>query len=151
MKVAFLGCSNFSSIVLDRLLKSHHEVVCVVSSLDKKVGRGGKVEYGELKKFALSHNLPLLQYKSVSKEGFDEIKSFAPDVLVTASFGQLLKQNILSLAKYGCINVHASLLPKYRGSAPINWAIISGEKQSGITIMQTALKLDSGDMILTKS
>lgn len=151
MRVAFLGCSKFSSIVLDRLLKSHHKVVCVVSSLDKKVGRGGKVEFSDIKKYALAQKLPILQFKSVSKEGAELIKSYQPDVLVTASFGQILNKNILELAKYGCINVHASLLPLYRGSAPINWAIINGEKQTGITIMQTVLKLDAGDMLLKES
>lgn len=151
MKVAFLGCSEFSTIVLNRLLQSRHKVVCVVSSLDKERGRGKKVEMSEIKRFAFSHDLPILQYKSVSKSGEEEIKSYNPDVLVTASFGQLLRENILNLAPYGVINVHASLLPKYRGSAPINFCLINGESKTGITIMQTALKLDSGDMILQKS
>ena len=151
MKVAFLGCSQFSTIVLDRLMQSHHQVVCVVSSIDKESGRGKHIELSEIKKYALSHNLPILQYKRVSKEGEEDIKKFAPDVLVTASFGQMLKENILNLAPYGVINVHASLLPKYRGSAPINYCIINGEKETGITIMQTALAMDSGDIILQKS
>lgn len=151
MRVAFLGNSEFSATILDMLRKSsRHSVVCVVSSIDKKSGRGNKVIYSDVKKYALSNNLPFLQFKSVSREGEEAIRRFMPDVLVTASFGQMLKENILNLAPYGVINVHASLLPKYRGSAPINYAIINGEKKTGITIMKTALSLDSGDMILKK-
>ncbi len=151
MRVVFLGCSQFSTIVLNRLIESHHEVVCVVSSIDKESGRGKHIEESEIKKFAKSHNIPILQYKSVSRQGEDEIKSFSPDVLVTASFGQMLRENILNLAPYGVINVHASLLPKYRGSCPINYCLINGEKETGITIMQTALSMDSGDILLQKT
>ena len=150
MRVAFLGNSEFSVTVLDMLRKSRHLVVCVVSSIDKQSGRGNKIVYSDVKKYAISHNIPFLQFKSVSREGEEAIRRFMPDVLVTASFGQMLKENILNLAPYGVINVHASLLPKYRGSAPINYAIINGEKKTGITIMKTALSLDSGDMILKK-
>lgn len=151
MRVVFLGCSEFSTIVLNRLVESHHQVVCVVSSIDKESGRGKHLEISAIKKYALSHNIPILQYKRVSKEGEEEIRNFSPDVLVTASFGQMLKENILNLAPYGVINVHASLLPKYRGSCPINYCLINGEKETGITIMQTALAMDSGDILLQKS
>lgn len=147
MKIAFLGSSNFSLIVLKKLLESEHKVVCVVTNLDSECGRGQKVSCPPVKIFAEKNNIPVLQFKSVSREGFDAVKSFSPDVLVTASFGQILRQNILDLAKFGVINVHASLLPKYRGSCPINWAIINGEKTTGVTIMKTALGLDTGDII----
>lgn len=150
MKIAFLGSSNFSLTVLKNLLKSKHEVVCVVTNLDSECGRGQKVACCPVKVFATENNIPFLQFKNISKEGFDGVKSFNPDVLVTASFGQILRQNILELAPYGVINVHASLLPKYRGSCPINWAIINGEKTTGVTIMKTALGLDTGDMISKK-
>jgi methionyl-tRNA formyltransferase len=97
--------------------------------------------------FAKKVGIPVLQFKSVSREGEEAVKSFAPDVIVTASFGQILRQNILNLAPRGVINVHASLLPKYRGSCPINWAVINGENITGVTIMKTAVGLDTGDII----
>lgn len=147
MKVAFLGSSEFSLIVLKSLLSSRHKVVCVVTNIDKCCGRGQKVSACPVKSFAERENLPFLQFKNISREGEVALKNFAPDALVTASFGQILKPNILSLAPHGVINVHASLLPKYRGSCPINWAIINGEKRSGVTIMKTALSVDSGDII----
>lgn len=152
MKIAFLGSSEFSKIVLERLVNSpKHQVVCIVCNLDKPTGRGHKLEPCITKKFALEHNIPVLQYKSVSNEGEEQIKAFNPDVLVTASFGQLLKQNILDLAPHGVINVHSSLLPKYRGSCPVNWAVIEGEAVTGVTIMKTNIGLDTGDMILSKA
>lgn len=151
MKVAFLGNSEFSQIVLEKLLTSKHLVVCVVSNVDKQTGRGRKILTSPFKQFVKSKNLPLLEFKSVSKEGEEAIRHFHPDVLVTASFGQILKDNILNLAPYGVVNVHASLLPKYRGSAPINYAIINGEATTGITIMKTELSLDTGDIMLQKS
>lgn len=152
MKIAFLGSSEFSKIVLQSLVESNkHQVVCVVCNLDKPTGRGHKLEPCVVKKFALEKNIPVLQFKSVSAEGEEQIKAFNPDALVTASFGQLLKQNILDLAPHGVINVHSSLLPKYRGSCPVNWAIMEGETLTGVTIMKTNIGLDTGDMILSKT
>ena len=147
MKIAFLGTPEFSKIVLDKLNKSSHQVVCVVTNLDKESGRGHKIVYSPVKQYALDNNIPVLQYKSISKEGFDDIKAYNPDVLITASFGQILRQNILELAPYGVVNVHTSLLPQYRGSCPINWVVINGEKTTGVTIMQTNAGLDTGDII----
>ncbi len=151
MKVVFLGSSDFSLTVLKALLNSHHIVLACVVGVDKKVGRGGKIEYSPVKKFCLAQNIPFFQYKSISKQGFDSISNLHPDVLVSASFGQILRQNILDLAPYGVINVHASILPKYRGSCPANWVVINGEKQTGVTIMQTALSLDTGDVLMQKA
>ena len=150
MKIAFLGTPEFSKIVLEALYNSKHEIVCIVTNLDKESGRGRKVVYSPVKTFGLEKNIPVLQYKKVSLEGYEQIKAYNPDVLITASFGQLLKQNILDLAKYGVINVHTSLLPKFRGSCPINWAIMKGEKTTGVTIMKTNIGLDTGDIILSK-
>ncbi len=133
--------------MLEKLFASRHEVVCVVCNQDKQTGRGQRVVFSSAKVFALQNNIPVLQYKSISKEGFDEVKSFEPDVLITAAFGQILRQNILDLARFGVINVHASILPKYRGSCPINWAIINGEKSTGVTIMKTDIGLDTGDIV----
>ncbi len=151
MKVVFLGSSDFSLTVLQALAKSSHKVLACVMGVDQKVGRGGKVEFSPVKKFCLSQNIPFFQYKSVSKQGFEDISNLQPDVLVTASFGQILRQNILTLAPFGVINVHASLLPNYRGSCPANWVLINGEKQTGVTIMQTALSLDTGDMLMQRA
>lgn len=151
MKIAFLGTSDFSLTVLKALVESKHQVVCVVTNVDKISGRGQKVVSPVVKTFATQNNIPVLQYNKVSIEGYDDIKAFNPDVLITASFGQILKQNILDLAPMGVINVHSSLLPKYRGSAPINWAIIEGENLTGVTIMKTNIGLDTGDMMLKKT
>jgi methionyl-tRNA formyltransferase len=150
MKIAFLGTSDFSLTVLQSLLQSKHQVVCVVTNVDKVSGRGHKVVSPIVKTFAIQNNIPVLQYNKVSLEGYDQIKSYNPDVLVTASFGQILKQNILDLAPYGVINVHSSLLPKYRGASPINYAILNGEKVTGITVMKTDVGIDTGDMIYKK-
>lgn len=151
MKIAFLGTPEFSQIVLKKLFNSKHQVVCVVTNLDKESGRGHKIKFSPVKQFALDNNIPVLQYKSISKEGYDDIKAFNPDVLITASFGQILRQNILDLAPKGVINVHTSLLPQYRGSCPINWVIIKGEKTTGVSIMQTDVGLDTGDVMLTQT
>ena len=151
MKIAFLGTPEFSQIVLKKLFNSKHQVVCVVTNLDKESGRGHKIKFSPVKQFALDNNIPVLQYKSISKEGYDDIKAFNPDVLITASFGQILRQNILDLAPKGVINVHTSLLPQYRGSCPINWVIIKGEKTTGVSIMQTDIGLDTGDVMLTQT
>ena len=151
MKIAFLGTPEFSQIVLKKLFDSKHQVVCVVTNLDKESGRGHKIKFSPVKQFALDNNIPVLQYKSISKEGYDDIKAFNPDVLITASFGQILRQNILNLAPKGVVNVHTSLLPQYRGSCPINWVIIKGEKTTGVSIMQTDIGLDTGDVMLTQT
>ena len=151
MKVVFLGSSDFSLTVLKSLINSHHTVLACVVALDKKVGRGGKIEFSPVKRFCLSQNIPFFQYKSISKQGFEEISNLHPDVLVSASFGQILRQNILDLAPHGVINVHASLLPQYRGSCPANWVVINGEKQTGVTIIRTAFAIDTGDMLMQKA
>jgi len=151
MKIAFLGSSEFSKVVLQKLVANgKHKVVCVVCNLDKSSGRGQKIQFSPVKVFAIQNNIPVLQYARVSREGYDDIKAFNPDVLVTASFSHILKQNILDLAPYGVLNVHPSLLPKYRGSCPVNWTLIKGEKITGVTIMKTDIGLDSGDIILQK-
>ena len=151
MKIAFMGSSQLSLIVLEQLYNSSNEVVCVVTSLDKSVGRGNKIQFSPVKEFALAHNIPVLQYESVSREGYDDIKSLNPDVLVTASFSHYLNDNILNLAPYGVLNVHPSLLPKYRGSSPVVWAVLKGEKITGVTIMKTSKQMDAGNMLLQKS
>ncbi len=151
MKIVFMGSSEFSKIVLENLFNSENEIVCVVTNTDKSSGRGNKIQFSPVKEFALKNNIKILQYDSVSREGYEDIKSLNPDVLITASFGHYLKENILNLARYGVLNVHPSLLPKYRGSSPVVWAIIKGEKVTGVTIMKTIKALDAGNILMQQS
>ena len=149
MRIVFLGTPDFSVSCLNALINSKHEVIAVVTQPDKARNRM-VVSYSPVKQCALDNNIKVLQYEKIRKEGVEDLKALNPDLMVTCAYGQIISQEILDIAKYGVINVHASLLPKYRGSAPIQWAIINGEKETGITIMQTALGVDSGDIILQK-
>jgi len=149
MRIAFFGTPSFAVPSLEGLVRSKHEVVCVVCQPDRAVGRGGKIEFSPVKQFGLTHGIPLLQPEKISDE-VGLLDEFKPDIIVTCAFGQILKQNVLDCCKHGVINVHASLLPKFRGSSPIQWAIIKGETKTGVTIMQTDIGLDTGDMILTR-
>ncbi len=150
MKIIFMGTPDFSAVVLEKL-NSVYPVLAVVTGLDKEVGRGYQVKFSPLKEKAIELNIPVLQYEKVSRTGIEDIKALEPDVIVTAAFGQILSDAFLAIPKYGVLNVHASLLPKYRGSSPIQWSIIDGEKETGITIMRTVKAVDAGDILLTKS
>ncbi|HEY8389602.1 MAG TPA: methionyl-tRNA formyltransferase [Clostridia bacterium] len=150
MKVIYLGTPEFGVLPLEKLLKSHHNVIAVVSQPDRPAGRGYKLISPPIVNTAKENNIPVYQFKSIKKEGVEILKNLKPDVMVTAAYGQILSKEILEIAPHGVINVHGSLLPKYRGAAPIQWAIINGETKTGITIMQTAEGLDNGDMILKK-
>lgn len=143
MKIVFLG-SDTAISVLKSLCNSKHEVVAVVCQPDKPNGRNNKMEMCEVKKFAISKNIPVLQYEKVSKEGVQDIKNFKPDFLVSASFGQIISQEIIDIPKYETLNVHPSLLPKYRGASPIISAILNGDKETGVAIMKMVLKMDAG-------
>lgn len=149
MKVVFMGTPDFSVPTLEALYNVGHEIPLVISQKDKAKGRGKKVINTPVKEKALELKLSVFQPENVnSKESIDTIKSTNPDVIVVVAYGQILKNDILNIPKYGCINVHASLLPRYRGAAPINWVIINGEKYTGITTMMMETGLDSGDMLL---
>lgn len=150
MRIVFFGTEEFSAAVLNGILETENEVVAVVSQEDKMNGRGNVVNFSAIKRVCIEKNIKILQYSSVSKEGEEDLKDLKPDLFITASFGQILKQNILDIPRYGTVNVHASLLPKYRGPAPIEGAIISGEKKTGITIMQTDAGLDTGDIFFAR-
>lgn len=150
MKIVFMGTPDFSAVVLEKL-NSVYPVSCVVTGLDKPVGRGYQLKASPLKVKALELGIPVLQYEKVSREGIEDIENLNPDVVVTAAFGQILSEKFLSIPKYGVLNVHASLLPKLRGSSPIQWSIINGDEQSGITIMRTVKAVDAGDILLEKS
>ncbi len=144
MNIVFMGTPDFAVPCLDELNK-HYNVIGVYTQPDRKSGRGKKVRFSPVKDYAINNNLTVFQPENINKD--DSIFSLNPDVIVVVAYGQLLNEKILSYPKYGCINVHASLLPKYRGAAPINFAIVNGEKKSGVTTMYMVKKLDAGDII----
>ena len=148
MKVVFMGTPDFAVPSLEMLIEKH-EVVAVVTQPDKPKGRGKKMVYPVIKEKALEHNITVLQPNKVREEEFLEVlKELNADIVVVVAYGQILPESILNMPKYGCINVHGSLLPKYRGAAPIQWSVINGEKKTGVTTMYMAKGLDSGDMLL---
>lgn len=143
-----MGTPDFATPTLERLIKEH-DVVAVVTQPDKPKGRGNKMTYSPVKEVALQNNIPVLQpIKIKQKEAIAEIESYKPEVIVVVAFGQFLSKELLDMPKYGCINVHGSLLPKYRGSAPIQWSIINGEAVTGVTTMLMDVGCDTGDMLL---
>ena len=149
MRVVFMGTPEFSVPTLQSLIDSEHEVIGVITQPDKAKGRGKAVQFTPVKEKALEYDIPVYQPVKVKAPEFVEVlKELNPDVIVVIAFGQILSKEILELPKYGCINVHASLLPKLRGSAPIQWAVINGEEKSGVTIMQMDVGIDTGDMYL---
>lgn len=150
MKVLFMGTPDFAVPVLEALIEKH-EVVAVVSQPDKPKGRGKKLMPTPVKEVALKHNIDVYQPERIKNEDFVEVlKGIEADIYVVVAYGQILSQEILDIPKFGCINVHGSLLPKYRGAAPIQWSIINGEDVTGVTIMYMIKELDAGDMILKK-
>lgn len=149
MRVVFMGTPDFAVPVLEALTESKHEVVAVVTQPDKRKGRGKEMQYAPVKTAALNHGIEVYQPAKVKDEEFQNVlRDINADVIVVVAFGQILPPSIIHMPKYGCINVHASLLPKYRGAAPIQWAVIDGEKETGITTMQMDEGLDTGDMML---
>ncbi len=149
MKVVYMGTPDFAVDTLEAIVKAGHEVALVVTQPDKAKGRGKKVCYTPVKEKALEHDLPVAQPEKVREEDFvEKLRAIAPDVIVVVAFGQILPESILNIPKYGCINVHASLLPAYRGAAPIQWAVIDGLTESGVTTMYMEKGLDTGDIIL---
>ena len=147
MRIVFLGTPLFAVKCLDKLIHSNHEIVAVVTQPDKPSERGNKIEFSEVKKYALANNIPLFQYNKISRDGLIDLRSLKPDIMVTAAYGQILSQDVLDIARFGVINVHASILPKYRGASPIQTAIINGDTETGVTIMKTETGLDTGDII----
>ena len=149
MNVIFMGTPGFAVPTLEKLHESKHNLVLVVTQPDKPSGRGKKLKKSEVKETAEKLGLNIFQPDKIKKqENIDLLKSYNPDVIVVVAYGQILNKEILTLPKYGCINVHASLLPKLRGAAPLNWALINGETKTGITTMQMDVGLDTGDMLL---
>ena len=149
MRVIFMGTPDFSVGTLQALIDAGHEVVLAVTQPDKPKGRGKSMQFPPVKEAALEHGIEVYQPRRVREpECVEYLRSFDADIIVVVAFGQILPKEILEMPKYGCVNVHASLLPKYRGAAPIQWAVINGEKVSGVTTMRMDEGLDTGDMIL---
>lgn len=152
MNVVFMGTPDFAVPTLEMLIEEGHTVSAVVTQPDKPKGRGKKQSMPPVKEIALAHGLTVLQPERVKGDEafFKHIQSLNPDVIVVVAFGQLLPESVLNIPRLGCINIHGSLLPKYRGAAPIQWAILNEEKVTGVTIMYMAKGMDTGDMLLKK-
>ena len=149
MKIIFMGTPDFSVGTLEALVEAGHEVVLAVTQPDKPKGRGKEMQFTPVKECALKYNIPVYQPRRVREaECIEELRKYEADIMVVVAFGQILPKEILEMTKYGCVNVHASLLPKYRGAAPIQWSIIDGEEVTGVTTMQMNEGLDTGDMLL---
>ncbi len=149
MNIVFMGTPDFAVPSLQRMIKEY-DVTAVLTQPDKPKGRGKKMAYSAVKEEALKHEIPIYQPIKLKddRELIEKLKELKPDFIIVVAFGQILTKEVLDIPKYGCINLHASLLPMYRGAAPINWAIINGEKMSGNTTMLMDVGLDTGDMIL---
>ncbi len=148
MRVVFMGTPDFAVGTLEAIIEAGHEVALVVTQPDKPKGRGNVMQCSPVKECALAHNLPVFQPKKIREsENVEYVRSFNPDIIIVVAFGQILSKDILDMPKYGCVNVHASLLPKYRGSAPIQWAVINGDEVTGVTTMRLDEGVDTGDMI----
>ena len=148
MRIVFMGTPDFSVPVLDALIEAGHEIAGVVTQPDKPKGRGKAVAMTPVKEKALEHGLSVYQPLKVRTPEFVQVlRELKPDVMVVVAFGQILTKEVLDIPPLGCVNVHASLLPKYRGAAPIQWAVIDGEKETGVTTMMMDEGIDTGDML----
>lgn len=152
MKIVFLGTPDFAVGALEALINAGHEITAVVTQPDKPKGRSKELQFPPVKECALRHGIPVFQPRRIKKpEAIAELKTFPADVYIVAAFGQILSQEILDIPKFGSLNIHASLLPKYRGASPIQRVIIDGEKETGVTIMQMDAGIDTGDMLYKKA
>lgn len=151
MKVLYMGTPDFAVGPLEALIKNGYEVTCVVTQPDKAKGRSGQLTPSPVKECAMRYHIPVFQPEKIkTEEAVYKLRQYEADLFVVAAFGQILSKEILDMPKFGCINIHASLLPKYRGAAPIQWSIIDGEKETGVTIMQMDVGLDTGDILTQK-
>ena len=148
MKVVFMGTPDFALGTLDAIEAAGHEIVLVVSQPDRPKGRGNAMQFPPVKEWAVERGIPVFQPERIRKpENIEEVRKYPADIFVVAAFGQILPEEILNMPRLGCINVHASLLPKYRGAAPIQWSILNGDSVTGVTIMQMGIGLDDGDIL----
>ncbi len=151
MKIVYMGTPDFSVGALEAIIRAGHQVAAVVTQPDKAKGRSAQMQCSPVKECALRYGIPVFQPVRIrTPEAVRELEKYEADVFVVAAFGQILSRQILEMPRYGCINIHASLLPKYRGAAPINQCIIDGEKETGVTIMQMDAGVDTGDILTQK-
>lgn len=148
MKIIYMGTPDFAVAPLEAMLHAGYEVLAVVTQPDRQKGRGKEVSMSPVKECALKHGIPVLQPTKIrEQENVEQLAAYGADIFVVAAFGQILSEELLTMPKYGCINIHASLLPAYRGAAPIQWSILNGEKETGVTIQQMAKGIDTGDIL----
>ena len=151
MRIVYLGTPDFAVLPLKKIVESaKYDIIAVVTNKDKPVGRKQILTPPPVKVYAQEQNIPVFQYDKIKFEGVEDLKALNPDLMITCAFGQILSQEILDIPKLGVINIHASLLPKYRGASPIHYAILGGETKTGVTIMKTDIGIDTGDMLLQK-
>lgn len=151
MKVIFMGTPDFAVGALQAIIDAGHEVVLVVTQPDKEKGRGKEVSFTPVKECALAAGIEVFQPVKIKEaEAVEKLRSYDADIFVVAAFGQIVSKEILDMPRFGCVNIHASLLPKYRGAAPIQWCILNGEKETGVTIMQMNEGVDTGDILMQK-
>lgn len=149
MRVIFMGTPDFAVGTLEEIIKEGHEVVLVVSQPDKAVGRSKALKYTPVKACAIQHGIEVYQPEKIrAEECVEYLRGYQPDIIIVEAFGQIVPKSILDMPKYGCVNVHASLLPKYRGAAPIQWTVINGDKVTGVTTQRMDTGIDTGDMIM---
>lgn len=151
MKIIYMGTPEFALKPLQSLYDAGHEILAVVCQPDKVNARGGKIIYSPTKRYALEKGIPVLQYKSIRKEGVEELAKIGADVIVTCAYGQILSQEIIDMCKYGVINIHSSMLPKYRGASPMIASLLNGDELTGISIVKTDIGLDDGDILYSKT
>lgn len=148
MRMIFMGTPDFAVSIFEELLLAGHEIVLAVTQPDKPKGRGKLMQFPAVKEAALAHNIEVYQPRRVREpECVAYLRKYEPDIIIVAAFGQILSKEILEMPKFGCVNVHASLLPKYRGAAPIQWSVIHGDQTTGVTTMQMDVGVDTGDML----
>lgn len=151
MKIIFMGTPDFAAGALEALIEAGHKITVVVTQPDKAKGRSSRMQFSPVKECAVKHDIPVLQPAKIRMpEAMAELAGYEADICVVAAFGQILPKQILEMPKYGCVNIHASLLPKYRGAAPINQCIIDGQEETGVTIQQMNTGVDTGDILTQK-
>ena len=152
LRILFMGTPDFATVCLSKLVETNQNIVGVVTQPDKAMGRGMKTGFSDVKKYALQQNLPIFQPTTLKDGAFqDQLEELNPDIIVVVAYGKILPEYVLSYPKYGCVNVHGSLLPKYRGASPIQRAVMNGEKVTGVTTMLMDKGMDTGDMISKRS
>ena len=150
MKVLYFGTPEYAVPSLQALINSKHEVVAVVSQPDKPRGRSNKIIPTPVKKVAIDNNIPVYQYEKIRNEDITDLLNIDADIYVTCAYGQILDERILKAKKHGVINLHGSLLPKYRGASPVQWSLINREKVTGVTVLRSEIGIDDGDILLKK-